>query len=259
MRRCYKCKSLDHIVLDCPYNSGNDENEKKKQKKEKKEKKEKEKKMTFQKKKKGGGYVVTWHSDACSEDDDSSDDDKKSNKKALTSIAINNKPFIFDTSSTCLMAKLTKVKYDESDEDAYESDDCRSDDDDDDDEDSKEALMDMLENTHTYLEMKKKECKELRNELKALKQSFDKLNASHESLREDHEELGNAHTKLERTHSFLLEQVKEEAKKEQLSTIASQSALGVELLSQILPEETPMQEQESDSLLIENNPAVADI
>ena len=28
---------------------------------------------------------------------------------------------------------------------------------------------------------------------------------------------------------------------------------------QILPEETPMQEQESDSLLIENNPAVADI
>ena len=28
---------------------------------------------------------------------------------------------------------------------------------------------------------------------------------------------------------------------------------------QILPEETPMQEQESDSLLMENNPAVADI
>ena len=28
---------------------------------------------------------------------------------------------------------------------------------------------------------------------------------------------------------------------------------------QILPEETPMQEQESDSLLIENNPVVADI
>ena len=28
---------------------------------------------------------------------------------------------------------------------------------------------------------------------------------------------------------------------------------------QILPEETPMQEQESDNLLIENNPIVADI
>ena len=31
------------------------------------------------------------------------------------------------------------------------------------------------------------------------------------------------------------------------------------LLCQILPEETPMQEQEFDSLLIVNNPAVADI
>ena len=115
------------------------------------------------------------------------------------------------------MAKPTKVKYDNNDDDAYESVDCRSDDDDDDEEDSKEALMDMLENTHTYLEMKRKECKELRKELKALKQSFDKLNASHESLREDHEELGNAHTKLERAHSSLLEQVKKEgAKKEQV-------------------------------------------
>jgi hypothetical protein len=56
MRRCYNCKSPNHIAVDCPYNSDNDEDEKKKQKKEKKEKKEK--KMTFQKKK-GGGYVVT--------------------------------------------------------------------------------------------------------------------------------------------------------------------------------------------------------
>ncbi|XP_066358345.1 uncharacterized protein [Miscanthus floridulus] len=136
------------------------------QKKEKKEKKEK--KMTFQKKK-GGGYVVTWDSDASSEDDDSSDDDKKSKKKALASIAINNKPSIFDTSSTCLMAKSTKVKYDESYDDAYESDDCRSDDDEEEEENSKESLMDMLENTHTYLEMKRKECKELWKELKSLK------------------------------------------------------------------------------------------
>ena len=34
--------------------------------------------------------------------------------------------------------------------------------------DSKEALMDMLENAHTFLEMKRNECKELRKELKAL-------------------------------------------------------------------------------------------
>ena len=59
-------------------------------------------------------------------------------------------------------------------------DPTRSDDDDDDEEeDSKEALMDMLENAHTCLEMKRKKCKELRKELKALKRSFDELNASH--------------------------------------------------------------------------------
>ena len=65
VRRCYKCKSLNHVVADCPYNSDNDEDEKKKHKKDKKEK-EKEKRMTFQKKKKGGGYVVTWDSDGSS-------------------------------------------------------------------------------------------------------------------------------------------------------------------------------------------------
>ena len=93
VRRCYKCKSLNHVVVDCPYNSDNGEDEKKKHKKEKKEKKEKEKKMTFTKKKKGSGYVVTWDSDGTSDDDDgSSDDDKKSIKKALASITINNKP-----------------------------------------------------------------------------------------------------------------------------------------------------------------------
>ena len=81
--RCYKCKSKDHVIADCPYNSDNDENEKKKEKKERKEKKEKkEKKMTFQKKKKGGGYVVTWDSDTSSEESDSSDDDKKSHLQA---------------------------------------------------------------------------------------------------------------------------------------------------------------------------------
>ena len=59
MRRCYRCKSKDHVVANYPYNSDNDEDEKKKHKKDKNEKKEKkekkEKRMTFQKKKKGGG------------------------------------------------------------------------------------------------------------------------------------------------------------------------------------------------------------
>jgi hypothetical protein len=90
VRLCYKCKSLDHIVADCPYNSDNEEDEKKKKKdkKDKKKKKEKkEKKITFKKKKKKSGYVVTWDSD-CTKDSD--DDDKKSIKKALASIAIYN-------------------------------------------------------------------------------------------------------------------------------------------------------------------------
>ncbi|XP_066347604.1 uncharacterized protein [Miscanthus floridulus] len=149
VRRSYKFKSKDHVVADCPYNSDNDEDEKKK-KKEKKEKK-----MTFKKKKKGGSYVVTWDSDASSNDNDSSDDDKKtSKKKALASIAINNKPSLFDTPSTCFMTKATKVKYDESDGSESESDD--------DEEYSKEDLMDMLEQAHTCLEAKRKECKKLR-------------------------------------------------------------------------------------------------
>ena len=79
--------------------------EKKKHKKGQKEKKEK--KITFQKKKKGGGYVVTWDSDGSLNSDDSSNDGKKSIKKAQACIAINNKPSIFDTPSTCLMAKPT--------------------------------------------------------------------------------------------------------------------------------------------------------
>jgi DNA repair exonuclease SbcCD ATPase subunit len=206
VRRCYKCKSPDHVVVDSPYNSDNDKDEKK-YKKEKKEKEEK--KMTFTKKKKGSGYVVTWDSDGASDyDDGSSDDDKKSIKKALASITINNKPSIFDTPSTCLLAKPTKIKYDVSDDDDdCESGDCRSDDE---KEYTKEELLDMSEQVYTCFEMKRKEYKELRKEIKSLEQSFDELNASHESLREDHEELSKAHSKLKKAHSSLLEQVKKE-------------------------------------------------
>ena len=123
--------------------------------------------------------MVTWESDGSSDDSDSSDGDKKSLKKALARIAINNKPSIFDSPSTCLMAKPTKVKYDMSDDDDCESDDCRSDDDD--EEYTKEELMDMCEQVHTCFEMKRKECKELRRKIYSLEQSFDELNASHES------------------------------------------------------------------------------
>jgi hypothetical protein len=50
VRRYYKCKSKDHVVADCPYNSDNDEDDKKKEKKERKKKKEKKEKKIFQKK-----------------------------------------------------------------------------------------------------------------------------------------------------------------------------------------------------------------
>ena len=62
--------------------------------------------------------MVTWDSDACSsDDDDNSDDHKTTKKKVLASIAINEKPSLFDSPS-CFMAKATKVQScdDKSDE-----------------------------------------------------------------------------------------------------------------------------------------------
>jgi hypothetical protein len=47
VRRCYNCKSLDHVVVDCPYNCDNDEDEKKHKKDKKEKNEEMEKKMTF--------------------------------------------------------------------------------------------------------------------------------------------------------------------------------------------------------------------
>jgi hypothetical protein len=173
VRLCFECKSPDHIAANCPYKNDNEEDEKKKKKDKKKKK---EKKMTF-KKKKGSGYMVTWDSDCTndSDDDDSSDDDKRSIKKALASITIHNKPSLFNTPSTCLMAKPTKVKYDESD-DECEIDNCRSDDEED---YSKDELIEICEQLSTGYEKKRKECKTLQKELKALKKSFDELQASH--------------------------------------------------------------------------------
>jgi hypothetical protein len=207
VRLCFECKSPDHIAANCPYKNDNEEDEKKKKKDKKKKK---EKKMTF-KKKKGSGYMVTWDSDCTndSDDDDSSDDDKRSIKKALASITIHNKPSLFNTPSTCLMAKPTKVKYDESD-DECEIDNCRSDDEED---YSKDELIEICEQLSTGYEKKRKECKALQKELKALKKSFDELQASHECLKEDNKKLGLTHTKVEKAHSSLLEQAKEKETK----------------------------------------------
>ena len=143
-------------------------------------KKEKNDKMTFKKKKKGGSYVVTWDSDASSSDDDDSDDDKTTKKKALASIAIHEKPSLFDTPSTCFMAKATKVQSD--DECDVEDYDKNQSDSDDDDEPTKDELLDMLDDAKEHFDIKIRECKDLRKELKTLKQAFDVLNASHERL-----------------------------------------------------------------------------
>jgi hypothetical protein len=205
VRRCYKCKSTDHLIAECPLAS-DDEDNNKKSKKDKKDKK-----MSFSKKKKGGSYVVTWDSDASSDDDDNSnDDDKKtSKKKALASIAINNKPSLFDSSS-CFMAKATKVKVNFSNDDDTIDNNNSDSSDDDGDEPSVEQLMDMLEQAKYLISSKSKKCKDLSKKLKTLEQSFDKLNATHERLEDAHEKLGKAHTKLEEAHSLLLEQSKKE-------------------------------------------------
>jgi uncharacterized protein YaiI (UPF0178 family) len=135
------------------------------------------------------------------------------------------------------MAKPTKVKYDDSDDDSCDDDGCRSDDDN--ENYSNDDLMDIIdqmskgykrlhkkskmfekeliaksnENKALMEELedlnKSKECKGLEQELKALRKSFDELEASRECLKEDHEDLEIAHTRFKEAHSTLLELVKE--------------------------------------------------
>ena len=137
--------------------------------------------------------MVTWDSDASSSNDDDSDDDKTTKKKALASIAINKKPSLFDTPSTCFMAKATKVQTCDDGCDKEHDNESESDDD---DEPTKDELIDMLEDAKEHFDIKRRECKDLSKELKALKQAFDEFNTSHESLKEDHEKLRKAHSSL---------------------------------------------------------------
>jgi hypothetical protein len=140
---CYNCNSPDHVVAKCPYEDKRYHNGNLELKKNKKEKKEK-KSFTINKKKKGGGYIVTWDSDDSDDDDDeSSSDDKRPIRRAFASIALTNKPSLFNTTSICLMAKPTKVKYDDSEDDSCDYDGCRSDDDG--ENNSKDDLMDIID------------------------------------------------------------------------------------------------------------------
>jgi hypothetical protein len=142
--------------------------------------------MTF-KKKKGHAYCVEWDSDASSDSDDSDDDDKKSTKKkALASITINKKPSIFDTPSTCYMAKGPKVQYDESDSESESEDE----------EPSKEELIELLQEAHSLMNKKREEFKELRKRNKALEQTLEEHLTTHERLIDAHEKLKEAHSSL---------------------------------------------------------------
>ena len=104
--RCFGCRSKDHLIAKCPYDSDDEDAIKKERKKQKK---------------KGDAHVATWDSD------DSSSDDESTKKKAHASIAIQGKSSIFDTPS-CFMAKATKVS---SDDESDHASDCDIDSDDD--------------------------------------------------------------------------------------------------------------------------------
>jgi hypothetical protein len=77
VRLCYKCKSPDHIVADCPYNSDNEKDEKKKEGQEGKEREGEE--DDIQEEEEGKWLCGHLDSDCIedSDDDSSSDDDKK--------------------------------------------------------------------------------------------------------------------------------------------------------------------------------------
>ena len=112
--------------------------------------------------------MVTWDSDAfSSDDDDDSDDHKTTKKKVLASIAINEKPSLFESCD------------DESDEEHVDNNEHEnendSDSDSDNDEPTKDELFDMLEDAREHFDIKRRECKSLHKELKALKQVFDEL------------------------------------------------------------------------------------
>ena len=73
--------------------------------------------------------------------------DKTTKKKALASIAINEKPCLFDTPS-CFMAKVTKVQT--CDDGSDDEHDNKNDSDSDDDEPTKDGLFDMLEDVREH-------------------------------------------------------------------------------------------------------------
>jgi hypothetical protein len=89
-------------------------------------------------------------------------------KKALASIAINEKPSFFDTPSY-FMAKATKVQICDDGSDEEHDNENKNESDSDDDEPTMDKLFDMLEDDKEQFDIKRRECKSLRKKLKALK------------------------------------------------------------------------------------------
>ena len=86
-RRCFKCGSKDHLVVQCPYNSDNDDDDKKRKKKDKNDKKEKKDEKKDEKKKsmtfKATSSKGKAKQESSSEDEDSSFDELDNEKMAL--------------------------------------------------------------------------------------------------------------------------------------------------------------------------------
>lgn len=85
------------------------------------------------------------------------------------------------------MAKGPKVQSDESGSGSDSENE---------EESSKEDLIKMLQEAHSYIKKKREKCKELRKKCKSLEQSFDEQLATHEDLFYAHEELKKHHSSL---------------------------------------------------------------
>lgn len=148
-RRCYKCSSQDHLIIECPHND-----------EEKKEnKRDKDDKMAF---KKSHAHRVEWDSDASTSDNENDYDDKKSKKEESTCKHYCQQVLNLGDPS-CFMAKGPKVLFNESDNESESEDEEKP---------FKEKLIELLQYVHSILNKKREEPKELLKKHKALEQPF---------------------------------------------------------------------------------------
>jgi hypothetical protein len=78
----------------------------------------------------------------------------------LLQALLSMRSLLFNTLSTCFMAKATKVQSDDECDEEHDKNESESDDDDD-DEPTKDELFVMLEDGKEYFDIKRRECKNL--------------------------------------------------------------------------------------------------